>query len=99
MTSSWFRRPASGSETGIMTSHIWLGVSSTRSAAPLPRPLATTLLLGVLLLGQSITAQVAHAGKPAPPPAPVLPPVRYALQWLDGGPGWQVAMPRDINRW
>jgi uncharacterized membrane protein len=73
------------------------GRTSTQSTRPAALAVGT---LGTILLGLLATGQVARAGKPAPPPpAPVLPPVRYTLQWLDGGPEWRVAMPKDINRW
>src|SRR3954463_3085995 len=68
--------------------------STTRSAAPLARPVAATLLLNL-----TTTVPVARAGKPAPPPPPVvLPPARYLLTWLDGGPGWRSLVPTDNNR-
>jgi hypothetical protein len=87
-----------------MTFRTWLSASKTRSAARLARPLGATLLLGVLLLGLSMvdgTVPVAHAQKGGggnPPPAPVLPTVRYGLQWIDGGPGWAITSPRDIKQ-
>lgn len=53
-----------------------------------------------LLLFLSLVNVAAHAGKPGRggnPPSPSLPPARYALTWIDGGTGWEIVMPRDMN--
>ena len=59
--------------------------------------LGNALLLGILLLGLSMTIQVALAGKPGnPPPPPPPPPVQYRLTWLDSE--WAVGSSAfDVN--
>jgi hypothetical protein len=83
-----------------MTSRTRHNSSTTRLAPLLTGTMATTLVLGVLLVGLSITPRVAYAqkGKSAPPPPVVLPPARYMIQWLDGGPGWTSVLPQFINQ-
>lgn len=84
-----------------MTVHQWFSKKTTGPAPRRTRPLGATLLLGFVLLGSSATvpdAQAQKGGKtPPPPPPPVLPDVLYTLQWLDGGPGWEVTSPKDLN--
>jgi hypothetical protein len=85
-----------------MTFRTWLSESTTRSATRPARPLGVPLLLGVLLLGLAMvdgTVPAAHAQKGGGGgTGPVLPTVRYRLQWIDGGPGWDATSPRDINK-
>ncbi|MEX2139003.1 MAG: hypothetical protein WD894_07060 [Pirellulales bacterium] len=85
-----------------MTFRTWLSASSVRLATSVPRSLRATSLLGIVLLGLSMTEQVTNAqkrgGNTPPPPEPVLPAARYSLTWLDGGTGWEALIPHDINQ-
>jgi hypothetical protein len=85
-----------------MTFRTSLSASSTRLATSVARALGAICLLGVVLLGLSMTEQAANAqkggGNKPPPAEPVLPAARYALTWLDGGTGWEALSPADINQ-
>lgn len=86
-----------------MTLRTLLRIATTRGAALTASALGAALLPGVLLLGLPIggeTLRVAQAQKKGgnPPPSPVLPNVRYALTWLDGGSGGPAFYPGDINK-
>jgi hypothetical protein len=76
--------------------------SIARMRTFVPRALRATCLLGIVLLGLSLTEQVTKAqkggGNKPPPAEPVLPAARYVLTWLDGGAGWEALIPANINQ-
>ncbi|MEX2140205.1 MAG: hypothetical protein WD894_13150 [Pirellulales bacterium] len=79
-----------------------LSASPARLATSVARVLRATCLLGVVLLGLSLTQQVTNAqkrgGNQPPPAEPVLPAARYTLTWINGGAGWEALFPLDINQ-